>query len=80
MYNMEMLENCDFTAFWNQKCREHGHTGYSQKTIYRYDQKLRLKIIGNPLKDVKNKRILDVGCGVGVLSNVCKNGCKCDWH
>lgn len=65
---MDEKINSNISVFWNQRCKEDGHTGYSDRIIYNYDQKLRLKVIKKLIKDVENKKILDVGCGVADFS------------
>jgi ubiquinone/menaquinone biosynthesis C-methylase UbiE len=69
---MKIFTNYSSSVFWNQRFKEHGHTGYADRIIYEYDQPLRLRVIKKLTQeligDVKNKKILDVGCGVGDFS------------
>lgn len=56
------------TAFWAERVRRYGHTGWSDFATYWYDQRLRLKAIEQTvLGDLPPGResALDFGCGVG---------------
>lgn len=65
-------ENQNIQYFWDKRCERDGHTGWSDDVIYKYDQPLRLKVIRDLITkiqgDIKNKKILDGGCGVGDFS------------
>ena len=50
-------------AFWSQRVRRYGHTGWSDAATYAYDQRLRLKAVSWLLKPMA--AALDYGCGVG---------------
>lgn len=50
-------------AFWSQRVRRYGHTGWSDAATYAYDQRLRLKAVSWLLKPMS--AALDYGCGVG---------------
>lgn len=58
--------------FWDQRCKKFDHTGWNDEVIYKYDQPLRLRVIKKRINNIqgsiKNKKILDVGCGVGDFS------------
>lgn len=60
------------SVFWSQRYKKYGDTGYADRIIYKYDQPLRLKIIKKLINkihgSIKNKKLLDVGCGVGDFS------------
>lgn len=60
------------SLFWDQRMKKYGHTGWGDQIIYGYDQPLRLKVIKRILYrtqgTIKNKKILDIGCGVGDFS------------
>lgn len=68
---MKMLIK-DNPSIWDRKCENYGHTGWSDQIIYRYDQPLRLKVIKKLITkiqgQIKDKKILDVGCGVSDFS------------
>ena len=67
-------------GYWNERTKKHKHTGFSDPATYYYDQKLRKKIILsvlNELKlDLKNKLVLDYGCGTGDFSQLLSERCK----
>ena len=69
---MIMATNSNSSFVWDQRFKEIGHTGYFERMMYEYDQSLRLRIIKKLTQklvaDIKNKRVLDVGCGVGDFS------------
>jgi SAM-dependent methyltransferase len=54
---------------WDQQYAKHGHTGYGEQTLYRYDQPLRLRAFNRALQrlpdDPEHKNALDIGCGTG---------------
>jgi len=54
-------------AYWNERVRRFGHTGWSDPATYWYDQRLRLKLIDQiALADLHGSgRAIDFGCGVG---------------
>lgn len=72
MNEVKIPTDRNHSKFWDQKCKKDGHTGWSNQIIYRYDQPLRLQVIKNLVnkmqRSVKNKKILDIGCGVGDFS------------
>ena len=57
--------------FWNHRARLLGHTGWSNRAVYNYDQPIRLRAVISTIKglfkDLNALRILDVGCGTGDL-------------
>ena len=64
-------------AFWSERVRRHGHTGWSDLATYAFDQRLRLKAVRELLCDVLSAapaqrlaRALDHGCGVGDFCSV----------
>lgn len=57
-------------GFWDRRYRQHGHTGWNDPWIYRYDQRLRLAALdrvvrGLGLGDGRGRSALDLGCGTG---------------
>ena len=72
MNEVKIPTDRNHSKFWDQKCKKDGQTGWSNQIIYRYDQPLRLRVIKNLMNkiqgSVKNKKILDIGCGVGDFS------------
>ena len=58
-------------AYWTERVRRYGHTGWSDAATYWYDQRLRLKAIEAtvlaPLPAMQASA-LDFGCGVGDFS------------
>lgn len=63
-----MMQGYDPAIFWNEQCKKHGHTGWSDKLAYKYDQPLRLRAIDKALSRLKidgNIHALDIGCGSG---------------
>ncbi|MCK4730457.1 MAG: class I SAM-dependent methyltransferase [Candidatus Aenigmarchaeota archaeon] len=69
---MKMKAKYNPDIFWEGRFKKYGHTGWSDQIIYKYDQPLRLRVIKNILNkiqgSIENKKILDVGCGVGDFS------------
>lgn len=60
-------------VFWINRIKQFGHTGWSDRLTYMYDQKIRLKIIETIIaKYFNNKidRVLDFGCGSGDFSSL----------
>lgn len=59
-------------TLWDQKMMRDGHTGWGDKIIHKYDQPLRLKVIKKVINKIQgsinDKKILDIGCGVGDFS------------
>jgi ubiquinone/menaquinone biosynthesis C-methylase UbiE len=58
--------------WWNERCKQYGHTGYRNRILYAYDQPLRVRAVKKALSDLAIRlgpptRILDVGCGVGTF-------------
>lgn len=65
--------------FWNHRARLLGHTGWSNRAVYNYDQPIRLRAVISAIKglfkDLKGLRILDVGCGTGdLIADLSKHG------
>jgi len=55
-------------AFWSERVRRYGHTGWSDAATYWYDQRLRLKAIDATVLvpwPAGQASALDFGCGVG---------------
>lgn len=55
-------------SFWEARLRRFGHTGWAEAATYLYDQRLRLKAVGDTLAARPTNRqhqALDYGCGVG---------------
>jgi SAM-dependent methyltransferase len=57
-------------AFWDRACEAKGHTGYEDALLHRYDQPLRLALVGRILKrlfpaGMQGRSTLDIGCGSG---------------
>ena len=55
-------------TFWTERLAAHGHTGWSDNVIYRFDQTLRLAVFKRWLQHLKPGLALDFGCGVGDFS------------
>ena len=55
--------------FWTERLAAHGHTGWSDNVIYRFDQTLRLAVFKRFLQHLKPGVALDFGCGVGDFSS-----------
>ncbi len=55
-------------AFWSERVRRYGHTGWADVATYGYDQRLRLKAVREVLFErppPQPSSALDFGCGVG---------------
>ena len=56
-------------SFWEARLRRFGHTGWAEAATYLYDQRLRLKAVGDVLAarpmTTRQHLALDYGCGVG---------------
>jgi SAM-dependent methyltransferase len=55
-------------AYWSERARQYGHTGWDDPLIYRYDQRLRLRAVTDVIATLglpPGARCLDFGCGVG---------------
>ena len=55
-------------SFWEARLRRFGHTGWAEAATYLYDQRLRLKAVGDVLatRPMTGQHLaLDYGCGVG---------------
>ena len=56
-------------SFWEARLRRFGHTGWAEAATYLYDQRLRLKAVGDVLAarsmTTRPHLALDYGCGVG---------------
>jgi SAM-dependent methyltransferase len=59
-------------AFWNQRVKDFGHTGWSNPMVYAFDQAARIATVDRLLKDLTLPKnlALDYGCGVGDFSRV----------
>jgi 2-polyprenyl-3-methyl-5-hydroxy-6-metoxy-1,4-benzoquinol methylase len=60
------------TAFWNNRVKKYGHTGWSDFATYYYDQNLRLNAINNLIRKygINDTLALDYGCGTGDFSKM----------
>ena len=62
----------DEAAFWDERARAQGHTGWANPAVYRYDQPLRLRAIMRSVRrlypSLRGVRALDLGCGTGDMS------------
>lgn len=58
--------------YWRQRCRTHGHTGWSDPFIYAFDQEERLRLIEHTLHSLNlpPQKALDFGCGTGDFSRL----------
>src|SRR5712691_8684489 len=59
-------------SFWSQRLHVHGHTGWSDPTIYAYDQLERLRLVEAAISktQVVRGRALDFGSGTGDFSRL----------
>lgn len=59
-------------AFWANRLSSHGHTGWADSRIYRFDQKCRLLLFKRWLDEsgLKPGSVLDFGCGTGEFSRL----------
>ena len=59
-------------AFWDQRVKDFGHTGWSNPMVYAFDQAARIATIERLLIDLTLPKnlALDYGCGVGDFSKV----------
>lgn len=60
-------------AFWSERLRRYGHTGWSDAATYAYDQRARLKAADEVLSGLPAqawRSALDFGCGVGDFCTV----------
>lgn len=70
--------------FWNARASVHGHTGWSNKLIYAFDQQARLKAVEHVLRRLEVPRgvALDFGAGSGdfvaILSSLFAKVIACD--
>ena len=66
------MEKDKQSAFWSERLRLHGHTGWSDPNIYIYDQQERLSLIEYMLgkETIKHGMALDFGCGIGDFSKL----------
>ena len=55
-------------TFWTERLAAHGHTGWSDNVIYRFDQTLRLTVFKRWIQHLRPGVALDFGCGVGDFS------------
>ena len=65
-----MTQGYDPKVFWNERCKKYGHTGWSDKLAYKYDQSLRLRAIDKALSRLGiagNIHALGIGLGVEVV-------------
>jgi 2-polyprenyl-3-methyl-5-hydroxy-6-metoxy-1,4-benzoquinol methylase len=62
--------------FWSARVRRHGHTGWADPVTYQFDQRLRLRTVGDTILGLglpAAARCLDFGCGVGDFSAMLAN-------
>ena len=54
-------------SFWNNRAVKYGHTGWSDPSLYLFDQPIRLNVIKEILNDleIEKKTALDLGTGSG---------------
>jgi len=57
-------------AYWDEACAAKGHTGYEDSLLHRYDQPIRLALVGRALErlfpgGMRGLSVLDIGCGSG---------------
>lgn len=59
-------------AYWNERAKRYGHTGWADGRIYAYDQQVRIELVEHILKKYKPHLhyALDFGCGTGDLTRV----------
>ncbi len=59
-------------AFWTERLRTHGHTGWADPVIYPYDQLERLALVEATISKshVARGAALDFGCGTGDFSRL----------
>lgn len=59
-------------SFWTNRLRSHGHTGWADSRIYRFDQRCRLLLFKRWLDEsgLKPGSALDYGCGTGEFSRL----------
>jgi SAM-dependent methyltransferase len=62
----------DNAAFWFERLRTYGHTGWSDRVIYAYDQLERLGLVKEFIAklDLSHGHALDFGCGTGDFSRL----------
>ena len=64
--------NDEGAAFWDERARAQGHTGWANPAVYRYDQPLRLRAVMRTVRrlypSLRGVRALDLGCGTGDMS------------
>lgn len=61
--------------FWNSRAEKFGHTGWSDRSIYLFDQAARLKCIHEVVEqlNIKTNAALDFGAGTGDFSRMLAN-------
>ena len=60
-------------SFWIDRIKEFGHTGWSDRLTYLYDQNMRLNLVESIIKKYFKNSIdysLDYGCGSGDFTNL----------
>jgi SAM-dependent methyltransferase len=60
-------------AFWRERARKVGHTGWKQPLIYAFDQRQRLRIVDERVRALGHRPgalALDFGCGTGDFSRL----------
>lgn len=65
-------------AYWNERARKYGHTGWSDNVIYAYDQQVRKLLLEYILTNLYNQpfqNALDYGCGTGDMARVLVKHC-----
>jgi len=59
--------------FWIKRIKDFGHTGWSDRLTYLYDQNMRLNLVESIIKKYFQKKLiysLDYGCGSGDFANL----------
>lgn len=56
------------SKYWDQRVNLFGHTGWSNASLYAYDQRLRISRILELVDIAHDAVVLDFGCGIGELT------------